>query len=155
MCTSVNKAVSRHIFDTLTQLDQRDHLAPGLALNWSAAADDVWEFRLRPNVVFHDGSPFTADDVAFSIARAPNVPNSPSSFAQFTKSVARIEEVDSLTVRIHTRGSAPILPQDMAMIAIVSRHAAEGRDTADFNAGPAAIGLDLIGSPSGCRAIAW
>ncbi len=137
---SPNTAVYRHIFDTLTQLDARGGLRPGLALSWTAIADDVWEFRLRPNVTFHDGTPFTAEDVAFSIARAPNVPNSPSSYAQYTKTVARTEIVDPLTIHIHTKGPAPILPGDMGSIAIVSKHAAEGRTTADFNSGLAAIG---------------
>jgi peptide/nickel transport system substrate-binding protein len=135
-----NAAVTRHIFDALTQLDARGHLKPGLALSWSAVADDVWEFKLRPNVVFHDGTPFTAEDVAFSIARAPNVPNSPSSFAQYVKSVARTEIVDPLTIRIHTKGPAPILGSDLAMVAILSKHSAEGKTTSDFNSGAAAIG---------------
>ena len=137
---SPNTAVYRHIFDTLTQLDARGQLKPGLAARWVAVADDAWEFTLRPNVAFHDGSPFGAADVAYSLARAPNVPNSPSSYAQYTKSVARTEIIDSLTIRIHTPGPSPTLPVDMASIAIVSKRAAEGKATSDFNNGTAAIG---------------
>ncbi len=137
---SPNSAVYRHIFDTLTQTDARGLLKPGLATAWSAVAEDVWEFKLRPNVAFHDGSPFTAADVAFSIARAPNVPNSPSSYAQYTKAVARTEIVDPMTIRIHTKGPAPLLPNDVASIAIVSERAAKGKTTAEFNNGTAAIG---------------
>ncbi len=135
-----NSAVFRHIFDTLVQLDSHAMLRPGLAMSWSTVSDETWEFKLRPNVTFHDGSPFTAEDVAFSLARAPNVPNSPSSYAQYTKLVARTEIVDPLTIRIHTKGPAPTLPGDMASIAIVSKRAAEGKTTADFNSGLAAIG---------------
>jgi peptide/nickel transport system substrate-binding protein len=135
-----NTAVTRHIFDSLTQLDAHAHLVPDLALSWSAIADDVWEFKLRPNVSFHDGTPFTAEDVAFTIARVPNVPNSPSSFAQYTKAIARAEIVDPLTIRFHSKGPAPILPTDLASVAIVSKHATDGKTTADFNTGAAAIG---------------
>jgi peptide/nickel transport system substrate-binding protein len=135
-----NTAASRHIFDTLAQTDARGHLQPGLALSWTAIGDDVWEFKLRPGVVFHDGGPFSADDVAFTIARIPNVPNSPSSFVQYIKSVARTEIVDPLTIRIHTKGPAPTLPVDMGTIYILSKHAAEGKTTAEFNSGAAAIG---------------
>lgn len=75
----VNNAQARHIFESLTAQDANQQLKPGLAQSWRLVDDTTWEFQLRRNVTFHDGSPFTADDVAFSLARAPNVPNSPSS----------------------------------------------------------------------------
>jgi len=137
---SPNTAVNRHIFDSLVRSDARTRLHPSLAVSYDMVGDDVWEFRLRPNVTFHDGTPFTAEDVAFSLARAPNVPNSPSSYAQYTKLIAGTEIVDKLTIRIRTKGPAPTLPVDMASIAIVSKRAAEGKATSDFNSGAAAIG---------------
>jgi peptide/nickel transport system substrate-binding protein len=135
-----NSAVFHHIFDALVLTDAKGGLRPGLATSWKTVADDVWEFTLRPGVTFHDGGPFTAEDVAFSIARAPNVPNSPSSYSQYTKLIERVEIVDPLTIRIHTKGPSPTLPVDLGQIAIVSKHAAEGRTTADFNSGLATIG---------------
>ncbi len=135
-----NSAVFRHIFDTLVLSDARGQPRPGLAVSWTPTGEDAWVFKLRPNVTFHDGSAFTAEDVAFSIARAPNVPNSPSSYAQYTKLIAGTEVVDPLTIRINTKGPAPTLPIDLASIAIVSKHAAEGKTTADFNSGAATIG---------------
>jgi len=137
---SPNTAVYRHIFDTLVESDARTKLRPALAVSYGPIAEDVWEFKLRPGVKFHDGSPFTAEDVAFSIARAPNVPNSPSSYSQYTKMIAGTEVVDPLTIRIRTKGPAPGLPSDLSAIAIVSKKAAEGKTTADFNSGVAAIG---------------
>lgn len=137
---SPNTAVYRHVFDTLVLSDARGQPKPGLAISWAPVGEDVWVFKLRPEVKFHDGSPFTADDVAFSIARAPNVPNSPSSYAQYTKLIAGTEVVDALTIRISTKGPAPTLPIDLASIAIVSMRAAEGKATSDFNNGAAAIG---------------
>ena len=135
-----NAAVFHHIFDTLVLTGPRGESRPGLATSWKTVADDIWEFKLRPNVTFHDGSPLTAEDVAFSIARAPNVPNSPSSYAQYTKLIDRTEIVDPLTIRIHTKGPAPTLPVDLTQIAIVSKRAAEGKTSSDFNSGLAAIG---------------
>lgn len=135
-----NSAVFRHIFDTLVLTGPRGESRPGLALSWRTVADDIWEFKLRAGVTFHDGSPFTAEDVAFSIARAPNVPNSPSSYAQYTKLIAKTEVVDPLTIRVHTKGPAPTLPIDLAWIAIVSKRAVEGKTTSDFNSGLATIG---------------
>ncbi len=135
-----NVAIGRHIFDPLVLQDAGMGLKPGLAVSWTPVADDVWEFKLRPGVKFHDGTPFTADDVAFTIARVPNVPNSPSSFAMSTKEIAEVTVVDPLTIRFRTHGPAPTLPYDLCTVAIVSRHAAEGKTTADFNRGTAAIG---------------
>ncbi len=135
-----NSAVFHHIFDTLVLAGARGEPLPGLATTWKTIADDVWEFKLRPNVIFHDGGAFTAEDVAFSIARAPNVPNSPSSYSQYTKLIEKTEIIDPFTIRIHTKGPAPTLPVDLTQIAIISKHAAEGKTTSDFNSGVAAIG---------------
>ena len=80
--TGPNNSVAAHVFDRLVHQDARQRLVPGLALSWRAIDDLTWEFRLRPGVRFHDGSPFGAEDVVASFARAPAVANSPSSFAR-------------------------------------------------------------------------
>jgi peptide/nickel transport system substrate-binding protein len=135
-----NAAVFRHIFDTLVLSGPRGEIQPGLATAWKIVADDIWEFKLRPGVVFHDNTPFTAEDVAYSLGRAPNVPNSPSSYSQYTKLIAKTEIIDPLTIRLHTKGPAPTLPIDLASVAIVSKHATEGKSTSDFNSGLATVG---------------
>ncbi len=134
-----NRAISRHIFDSLTAASPRGEVLPGLASSWKLVADDVWEFTLR-DAAFHDGSKLTAEDVAFTFVRAPDVPNSPSSYRTFMKSIEAVEVIDPRTVRIRTKGPAPTLLVDIESIAILSKNAAEGRSTSDFNAGRAAIG---------------
>ncbi|MBM3557012.1 MAG: ABC transporter substrate-binding protein, partial [Alphaproteobacteria bacterium] len=74
-----NNAIARHVFGALVDQDDKQRLVPGLAVSWTAVDDFTWEFKLRPNVQFHDGSRFTAEDVVFTIKRAPDVPRSPSS----------------------------------------------------------------------------
>src|SRR5690348_3582914 len=91
-----NSAVARHIFDGLTQVNARSRIEPALATQWTPIGDDMWEFKLRPNVTFHDGGKFTAADVVFSLQRAPNVPNSPSSYSQYTKTITSVAAVDHL-----------------------------------------------------------
>jgi peptide/nickel transport system substrate-binding protein len=135
-----NSAVARHIFDGLTRTDSKGKVQPGLAISWQPVGDNAWDFALRPSVHFHDGTPFTAADVAFTLERAPHVPNSPSSYSQYTKSITRTEVLDEHTIRVHTNGPAPTLPVDLTQIAIISKHAAEGKATTDFNSGAAAIG---------------
>ncbi|MCC6719707.1 MAG: ABC transporter substrate-binding protein [Acetobacteraceae bacterium] len=135
-----NRSASRHIFDSLTKLGPRGEVRPGLAESWRVLADDVWEFTLREGVTFHDGTKLEPDDVAFTIARAPAVPNSPSSYRQYTKRIDRVEVTGPRTLRIHTKGPAPTLLVDLEAISILSRKLAEGRPTADYNSGAAAIG---------------
>ena len=135
-----NSAFGRHIFEALVARGADGRVAPGLALSWTALEDNLWEFRLRPGVKWHDGQPFTADDVVFTFGRVPNVANNPGSYAGNLRSVAKVEAVDPLTLRITTSAPNPNLPLDLSAIAIVSRHAGEGATTADFNSGKAAIG---------------
>ena len=113
---------------------------PALAVAWRAVSDTVWEFSLRPGVKWHDGRDFTADGVAFFVARVPNVPNSPGSFAPMVRAIARVEVVDPLTVRLHTQAAHPLLPNELGSIFIVSRHAGEGAATDDYNSGKAMVG---------------
>lgn len=128
------------IYDTLFERQPDGSLGPSLAVRWAVLSDTVWEVALRPGVRFTDGVPFTADDVVFSAARAPAVPNATSTYASAVRSIARIEVVDPLTLRFHTDGPAPFLPNDLAPLPIVSRHAGEGATTEDYNSGRAAIG---------------
>ena len=135
-----NNALTMHIFDRLVERDGRARPHPGLATSWRAVDPTTWEFALRPGVTWHDGRPFTADDVVFTFARVPNVANSPGSFMGFLRPVTRVEVVNPLLLRIHTAAPHPLLPLDLASVSIVARHAAEGMGTEDFNSGRAAIG---------------
>lgn len=137
---SPNNAIADTIFDRLVNRDERSRNIPGLATEWRVIAPTVWEFRLRPNVRFHNGNAFTADDVAFTMQRLPNVPNSPSSFAGYLRPIARIEIVDPLTIRFHTHRPYPLLPLDMTNVRIVDKETAENATTADFNEVRAAQG---------------
>jgi peptide/nickel transport system substrate-binding protein len=137
---SPNQNISEHIFGRLIERNDQLRMIPGLALSWRAVDDLTWEFKLRPNVTFHDGSPFTADDVAFSIERVPNIKDSPGLFTIYTKEITGVTVVDPLTVRFKTARPHPLLPNDMAIVPIVSKKAANGMSTADFNSGKAAVG---------------
>ena len=137
---ATNTTVFSHFFDRLVNRTPEAGAAPGLALSWTPVADDVWEFKLRPGVTWHDGTPFTADDVAFTIARVPHVPNSPASYGSYVSVVTKTEVIDPLTIRVHTKGPAPNQPIDLALIGIISRKHGEAAATQDYNAGKAVIG---------------
>ena len=59
-----------NIFDTLATRGKDLKVEPSLALSWQPVDATTMRFKLRPNVLFQDGTPFTADDVVFSIGRA-------------------------------------------------------------------------------------
>jgi peptide/nickel transport system substrate-binding protein len=135
-----NSTIGMHIFDRLVERRADSHLVPGLAASWRPVSDTVWEFHLRPGVRWQDGVAFTADDVAFTYARVPQVTNTLDSLAGYLRDVAQVEVVDPLTLLVHTRAPAPDLPGALATIAIIARHAATGAGVEDFNDGRAAIG---------------
>jgi peptide/nickel transport system substrate-binding protein len=134
-----NNALTSHVFERLVHFDEKQSLIPGLATSWKTIDDKTWEFKLRTGVKWHDGTPFTADDVIFTMERAPNVENSPGSFALYVRGKT-FSKVDDFTVRVSTKEPYPLMPNDLATIAIISKKAATGAKTEDFNAGKAAIG---------------
>ena len=135
-----NNVVSYHLFNGLMTIGPTYKPEPALAVSWTATDDHTWEFKLRPNVVFSDGTPFTADDVAFTFERIPTVVNSPSSFLASIKAVKTVEVVDPLTVRLHTFEPQPLLPLFLMQVQMIGRKNGQGASTADYNSGKAAIG---------------
>ena len=135
-----NVSLATHIFEPLTLTDRNGRLIPGLAVGWRAVDPLTWEFKLRPGVKFHDGSPLTADDVVFSIERPKTLQGSPASFASFVRPITAVKAVDRETVRITTSSPHVLVPYDLNSIFIVSKKAAQSATNGDFDAGRAAIG---------------
>ncbi len=127
-----NNMISAHVYDALIGQDEKQRLIPGLATSWKPIDDTTWEFKLREGVTFHDGSPFTADDVVCTWERAPNVPNSPSSFGTYTKGKT-VEKIDDFTIHVKTAKPYPLVPNDISTVYIVSDETGCGATTAEFN----------------------
>ena len=134
-----NNVMTSYVFDPLVISDPKFKPGVGLATSWTAVDPTTWEFKLR-ETNFSDGTPFTADDVVFSFERIPKILNSPSSFNFAVKPITRMEIVDPHTIRFHTAQPVALMPYLMASPLIVSRKAAAGAETADFNSMKAAIG---------------
>ena len=81
----------------------------------------TWEIKLRKNVRWHDGTPFTAEDVLATLKRVPNVPNSPASFAIYMRPIVDAKAADANTVILTTREPHPLLPNDLATIHIIPK----------------------------------
>lgn len=133
-----NNMIARQIYEPLVGQDEKQALKPLLAESWKAIDDTTWEFKLRKNVKFHDGSPFTADDVVATFQRAPNVPKSPSSFNAYVRG-KELTKVDDHTIRIKTAAPAPLVPTDLSTFGVIP---AKCKDTTteEFNLGKCTAG---------------
>ena len=66
----LTNSINGQVYETLVNRDKTLKIAPALATQWTQLSPTSWRFNLRSGVKFHDGTPFTADDVVFSIKRA-------------------------------------------------------------------------------------
>ena len=134
-----DEQIARHFFDSLILQDDRQRLTPGLALSWRAVDDRTWEFHLRPNVRFTNGSLFTAKDVAATVHRAVSLKNSIGGYGIYTRQITEAEIVDDMTIRLHTAEPYPTMPFDLSPVWIVSHEVADA-PTEAFDAGKAMVG---------------
>ncbi len=133
--------VQQHVYEPLVWRDERSRTIPALADRWEILPDGSgWDFHLNPNARFSDGTPVTPADVAATIARLPDVANSPGRLTIYTNQIRAVETAGPHTVRLLTRGPAPLLPQDIPPVMIIPARIARDATTPDFNAGRAAIG---------------
>ena len=135
-----NMEIDDHLYDYLLSFDAKGALIPGLATAWRAIDDTTWEFDLRRNVRFHDGSPFTAADVLFTVARARKPTNSPDSYSRHFIRIKEVTAVSDFQVRVKTDDPFPNLLRELAQIAIICKKVGENVTPEDFNSGKAAIG---------------
>jgi peptide/nickel transport system substrate-binding protein len=126
--------VVTQIYDSLVNRDRDFRLEASLALSWKMVDARTWRFALRPNVRFHDGTPFTADDVVFSIERALA---KTSQRAFQLRGVTGVRKVDELTVDVLLSAPDAVLPDKLIFIGIMSKAWAEQHGVLqpqDFNA---------------------
>ena len=114
----VASRLTQQVYDTLVFRDREWRPIPWLATAWSQPSPNTWRFRLRPGVRFHDGTPFTADDVVFSVQRAL-APTSQMRTA--VQGVERAQKVDDLTVDLILNEPNPALLQHLTQFRIMSR----------------------------------
>lgn len=116
---TANNAVIEQVVEPLLNMDEKGNIKPHLAVSWSASQDDpsVWTFKLRPGVVFHDGSPFNAQAVAASFRRLKSPEFKLSRGIQYYRPLVSVTAVDNLTVQVKTDGPWGILPVFMTYVA--------------------------------------
>ncbi len=135
-----DRSLALHFWDSIINSRDGGKLEPALAANWKALDDKTWEFKLRHDIKWQDGTPFTADDIVFSFQRARNVPGTVASYTGALRTVESTTAKDPHTVIVKTNTPNPMLPLDIASIYIVSKHTGEKSKTEDYNAGRAVVG---------------
>ena len=131
------RAVSDNVYEALMARDPDGMLVPGLAAADPVQIDETtWEFTLREGVAFHNGEPFNADAVVYSVERVI-APEFNSEQMSYYASIIGAEAVDEYTVRILTDGADPILPSRMYWMKMVPPTYG---DDAEFAAHPIGTG---------------
>jgi len=128
-----NRFTGIPMYDSLTQWDlsKRDEpsvLVPGLATSWSVDAGDKtkWVFKLRPGVVFHDGSPLNADAVVWNVQKVldKSAPHFDASQVGVTASrmptLRSARKIDDMTVELTTSEPDSFLPLNLTNLFMAS-----------------------------------
>ncbi len=106
-----------NIYEPLIEPDTYLNLTPCLALSYGLIDDYTWEFILRPDVKFQDGSDFEANDVIASIKRAQTY--SSSELVTLIDSIEEMKKIDDYTLRIKTKTPDPLLLHKLSSVLIV------------------------------------
>ena len=146
--TSANDIrVSFNLFDNLLSRRPDGKLYPALATEWKLQAPTTWAFKVRSGVKWHNGDPFSAADVKYSLERTWDPAVKARVNTVFT-TIDRVEAPDAVTVIIHTKKPDPNLPARLAFYGgqIVPKKylQAVGDDT--YNAKPIGTGPVRFGS---------
>jgi len=128
-------AMKTNLYEGLLYRNFDLSLSAALATEWSQVSPEVWRFKLRQGVKFHDGTPLKAEDIGFSVGRY-NADQ--SDMKGYTSTIKEVKVVDENTVDIVTLGPDPILPQQLPLTFIVSKSWAEKNNTAQVVRGTSA-----------------
>ena len=110
--------INQLVYEFLIVRDKKLGLQPALAESWTQVNPTTWRFKLRPGVKFHDGTPFTADDVVFSFERARA---DSSQLRVYATASGMPKKIDDLTVDFTTNGPNPIELEHINTINIMSK----------------------------------
>nr|WP_316638483.1 ABC transporter substrate-binding protein [uncultured Roseateles sp.] len=119
---SLTNVINGQVYEFLVARDKQLNIVPQLATEWKQNSPLKWTFKLRPGVKFHDGRPFTADDVVFSLNRAKQPT---SQIALYANVLGEARKIDDLTVEFNLPQVNPIFLQHLNTLYILSKGWAE------------------------------
>jgi len=114
----LTNSMNQQVHERLVGRDRQLDFVPSLATGWQQTRPLVWRFKLRPGVKFHDGTPFSADDVVFSVRRASEPTSQVSVYAL---ALGEPVKVDELTVEFRLKAVNPVFLQHLDSVMIMSK----------------------------------
>jgi peptide/nickel transport system substrate-binding protein len=128
------------VYDTPVGLDLDGNYVPELATDWSVSADGLtWTMTIRPDAVFHDGLPLTAEDVAFTIQLYRDTPDFPF-LPSYPDAFVDIQAPDPTTVVLTTEEPIGNFESRMVFMYVIPKHIWEAESDAVAFANDAMIG---------------
>jgi peptide/nickel transport system substrate-binding protein len=131
--------VYRNIFDNLLTRNVAGEIVGQIATEWSYVTPTEIEFVIQEGVTFHDGSPLTAEDVAFSINRIIDPELRSAQLSQFN-TIIEAEATDDGRVLVRTETPYPVLLAQLVKLSIVPKAHVESVDAETFNQQPIGSG---------------
>ena len=114
----LTNSMNQQVYERLVDRDRKLNFVPALATDWQQTAPLVWRFKLRPGVKFHDGAPFSADDVVFSVRRAAEPTSQVSVYAN---ALGEAVKVDELTVEFRLKAVNPVFLQHLDSVMVMNK----------------------------------
>ena len=119
---ATTNTIIMHAYEGLTRYDKTYKVEPALATSWQQTSATQWRFNLRRNVKYHDGTPFTADDVVFSFER---IKQPQGTMQIYVNGIKEIKKVDDFTVDFILDAPVPILLRNIIDFRMMSKAWAE------------------------------
>jgi len=133
---TITNTMGRYMYDGLLNNDALGVPRAALAESWTIGDDNLtWTFSLKKGVTFHDGSDFTAEDVAYTVEVCRT-----SLLKNFTASIDRVEVVDPYTVKIITKAPTAVLLESLAALRILPKAYRTKLGETAFNQAPVGTG---------------
>jgi peptide/nickel transport system substrate-binding protein len=123
---ATTNAILMHAYEGLTRYSSKYEVEPALATKWTFISPTQVRFELRKGVNFHDGSPFTADDVIFTFER---IKQPQGTMQIYVTGISEIKKVDSHTVDFILSAPNPILLRNIIDFRMMSKTWAEKNNT--------------------------
>src|SRR3954451_133294 len=114
----LTNGINGQMYETLVNRGKKLEIVPALATEWRELDPLTWRFTLRKGVKFHDGTPFTADDVLFSVERASQ---GSSQIRVYAQALGKPSRIDEHTVDFKLTEPNPIMLEHATLVQIMSR----------------------------------
>src|SRR5216683_1184391 len=119
-------SVLRHVFDPLVDVTNDSKFVPALAESWRPVNNTTWRFTLRKGVTFHDGTPFNADSVLFTLRRVKDNTKLIKSFVY--QDIESVEKDGDFAVMVTSKRPFGSLPAHLTMLGMLPSHAGKNED---------------------------